>query len=208
MYQKAIELTPNLAYTYYYLSWVYLAYEEDDKAIINIKKAISLDPLNEFFKIMQPIILSFSGENGEAEKICLEMLENAPGANTTLFTLGVVYSNMGEYEKALNTLLKRSVGHTTNFMVAYNYAKTGQKDKAREILEYLLQLPDDKAPPTVQYGLVYLGLEEYDNAITWFEKGQANKDQWLLWLKQSWCDPIKDDPRFVKILNTWEEILN
>jgi tetratricopeptide (TPR) repeat protein len=109
---------------------------------------------------------------------------------------------MKEYEKALNTLLKRSVGHNSNFMVAFNYAKTGQTEKAREILDYLVQLPDDKAPPTTQIGIVYLGLEDYNNAIKWFQKGLQTNDQWYVWMEQSWADPIKNDPRYIDLINS------
>ena len=204
-YEKAIDLNPNYPFTYYYLAWADLIKNNTEGCISNMNKAISLDPLNEYLKVIRPTLISFSGEHEKALDLCLKMEKEEPGNNTTLMILGVVYTNMGEYEKALNTLLKRSVGHKTNFMVAYNYAKTGKKEKAREILDYLLQLPEERAAPSTQIGIVYLGLEEYDNAISWFQKGLETKDQWYVWLYQSWSDPIKDDPRFIEILNTMKE---
>ena len=113
-----------------------------------------------------------------------------------------VYTNMKEYDKALNTLLKRSVGHTSNFLVAYNYAKTGQINKAREILEYLIRLPEDKAAPTTQIGVLYLGLGDYENAIKSFQKGLKINDLWPIWMEQSWTDPIKNDPRYIELMNS------
>jgi tetratricopeptide (TPR) repeat protein len=202
LYKKAIELNPNYPYTYYYMAWIYLLCQNVENALPNLNKASNLDPLNEYFKIMKPIFLSFAGKNEEAVSVSMEMLESEPGNNSTLFSLGVVYSNMKEYEKALNTLLKRSVGHNSNFMVAFNYAKTGQTEKAREILDYLVQLPDDKAPPTTQIGIVYLGLEDYNNAIKWFQKGLQTNDQWYVWMEQSWADPIKNDPRYIDLINS------
>lgn len=201
LFDKAIELNPNYPYTYYYIAWINLFQNNFDHVSFNINRAASLDPLNEFFKVMKPLFFSFSGRNDQAVNLLTKMLEIEPGNNTTLFILGSVYSNMGEYEKALSTLLRRSVGHNSNFMVAFNYGKTGQKDKAREILDYLLQLPEEKAPPASQIAIVYLGLEDYENAILWFQKSWEIKDQWTMWLKQSWSDPIKDDPRYLHIVN-------
>ena len=202
LYNKAIELNPNYPHLYYYLGWINLTYHNFEKAILNLKKAKSLDPLNEYFKIMEPVFYSFSGRHEEAVKISLKMLDDEPGKNTSLFTLGVVYTNMKEYDKALNTLLKRSVGHTSNFLVAYNYAKTGQINKAREILEYLIRLPEDKAAPTTQIGVLYLGLGDYENAIKSFQKGLKINDLWPIWMEQSWTDPIKNDPRYIELMNS------
>ena len=202
LYSKAIELNPNYPFSYYYLAYINLGLHKYEDTFANINKAISLDPLNETFKTMKPMFLSFSNRNEEAINICMEMLEEEPGKNTTLFILGLVYSNMKEYEKALNTLSKRSVGHNTNFLMAFNYAKTGQKEKARQILDYLLQLSDDRAPPSTQFVIVYLGLEEYENAFAWIQKGLEMNDIWYIWLEQSWADPIKNDPRFIEIMDS------
>ena len=151
------------------------------------------------------MLISMSGQQKRAETILLEMLEKEPDKNTTLFILGMVYTHMKEYEKALETLLKRSVGLNTNWLIGFNYYKTGQKEKAREILEYNLQLPEERATPNSMMAIMYLGFEEYDVAMDYMEKGLKSYDFWGLWLDQSWSDPIRDNPRFKKIMETYYE---
>ncbi len=196
---KARELNPNYPFIYYYLSWLNFLYKNFSEVESNMNKAISLDPLNEYIQVMRALLLSFTGENERAIKILNNMLEKDPGELTTLFVLGSVYSNMGQNEKALATLLERNVGHNTNFMVAYNYAKTGETEKARKILNNMLLLPEENAPPPVQIAMVYLGLGENEKALEWFQTGFEKYDSWLGWMQQSWSDPIRKDPRFIKI---------
>jgi len=199
---KAKELNPNYPFIYYYLAWLHLNQNNLGSMKENMNKAINLDPLNEYYKVIGALLLSFSGEHEMAVNTLTRMLEKEPGNNTTLFILGSVYSNMGLYKKALKTLKQRSVGHNTNFMVAYNYGKTGEIKKAREILDYLLQLPDENAPPPTQIAIIYLGLGENEKALKWYQKGFENYDSWLGWSGQNWSDQIREDPRFIEISNS------
>jgi tetratricopeptide (TPR) repeat protein len=207
-FDKAIEINPNYPWSYYFKGYLYVISGDLEKGISLIDKASSLDPLNETYKTIKPLLYSLSGKQKEAEKMLLEMLEKEPGENTTLFMLGMVYSNMKEYDKAINTLLKRSVGQTTNPILAFNYAKSGQMEKAREILDYLLQIPEDRSPPSSMMAIVYLGFEDYDKALDYIEKGFNGNDLWFIWIDQSWSEPIKDDPSYKRILEAYQKKLN
>jgi TolB-like protein/Tfp pilus assembly protein PilF len=209
LYNRAIEINPNYPFTYYFLGYMNARKGGDiNGAIMNIDKAISLDPLNEMFITIKPLLISMSGQYYKAETMLLEMLEKEPNKNTTLFILGMVYTHMKDYEKARDTLLKRSVGLNTNWLLGFNYYKTGEKDKAREILEYNLQLPEERATPNSMMAIMYMGFEEYDIAMDYMEKGLESYDFWGLWLEQSWSDPIKDNPRFKRIMNAYYEKIN
>jgi hypothetical protein len=89
-------------------------------------------------------------------------------------------------------------------MVAYNYAKTGQTAQARKILNNMLSLPAENAPPPTHIAIVYLGLEEKEKAIEWLQKAYEKYDSWLSFVSQSWFDPIRDDPRFIEIAKAME----
>lgn len=201
--QKAVSINPNYPYSYFYLSSMESVAGSKVKSIEYIDKAISLDPLNETFRTIKPLRYFNQGQYEEAEKLLLEMLEKKPGENTTLFILGAVYTGMKKYDKALEVLERRSVGQTTNFLNAYNYAKTGQTEKATVILNHLLTLPEEAAPPHMMIALVYLGLEDYDNALAWMKKSLDSNDLWISWINQSWSDPVRDDPRFIEIMESY-----
>ena len=206
LYDKAIGINPNYPFTYYFLGYISARSHGDiNNSLMYIDKAISLDPMNEMFITIRPLLISMSGQYKKAETLLLEMLKKEPDKNTTLIILGLVYTHMKEYDKALETLLKRSVGQNTNWLVGFNYYKTGQKEKAREILEYNLQLPEERATPNSMMAIMYMGFEEYDVAMDYMEKGLESYDFWGLWLDQSWSDPIRDNPRFKKIMETYYE---
>jgi tetratricopeptide (TPR) repeat protein len=207
-FDKAIEINPNYPHSYYFKGYISVNYGNLEKGISFIDKAISLDPLNETYRTMKPLYYSLSGKHKEAELMLLEMLEKEPGENTTLFMLGMVYTMTKEYDKAINALLKRSVGQKTNWLLAYNYAKIGQIEKGKEILEYLIQIPDDRSPPKTMMAITYLGFEEYDKAMDYIEKGFDTNDLWFIWIEQSWSDPIKNYPRYKRILETYREKIN
>jgi hypothetical protein len=50
--------------------------------------------------------------------------------------------------------------------------------------------------------MVHAGLGDNDRAFEWLEKGLAERDPNLLYLKQEpeW-DPIRDDPRFDELIS-------
>jgi TolB-like protein/tetratricopeptide (TPR) repeat protein len=208
LYNKAIEINPNYPFTYYFMGYIMASTGDINNGILYLDKAISLDPLNEMFITIKPLLISMSGQYNKAETMLLGMLEKEPDKNTTLMILGIVYTHMKEYEKALETLLKRSVGHNTNWLVAFNYYKTGEKEKARKIMEYNLQLPEERATPNTMMAITYMGFEEYDIALDYMEKGLKSYDFWGLWLDQSWSDPLKEDPRYKKIMNAFYEKIN
>jgi tetratricopeptide (TPR) repeat protein len=89
-------------------------------------------------------------------------------------------------------------------MLALAYANTGQKEKARELLNELLQR-DARGEHVVEYRIaaVYEVLGERDEAFRWLGKDIDDRDgigSWLVWLNY---DPVwkemRKDPRFKEI---------
>jgi tetratricopeptide (TPR) repeat protein len=204
LYQKAIDLNPNYPNSHYYQGVIYLNSNYFDEGLMKIDKAINLDPLNGRYLTMKPLFLLRAGRTEEALNLLNDMYEEKRDDNTTLFMMGMIYTVMKEYEKAVNILLKRSVGHNTNWLLAYNYAKTGQTIKAKKILDYMLQLPEDRSPPPTLFAIVYLGFDEYGKAITYMDKALETNDLWFTWVDYSWSDPVRDDPRYIEIVNSFD----
>lgn len=208
LYEKAIGMNPNYPNSYYYQGVIYLNSKYIDEGLMKIEKAISLDPLNERYHTMKPMFLLRAGRQDEAMKLCQKMLKENPESNTTLFMLGLVYSVMKKYEDAINTLMARSVGHQSNWLLAYNYAMIGDKEKAMMILDHMLQLPEDRTPPPAMFAIVYLGLKDYEKSISYMEESRKSNDLWFIWLDFSWSDPVREDPRFIEIINSLKININ
>jgi tetratricopeptide (TPR) repeat protein len=81
--------------------------------------------------------------------------------------------------------------------MGWAYARSGQRDKALNILEELNQLASQRFVSPYCQALVYLGLREDDKALDWLEKAYEEGSIWLDWLKvDPLYDPLRSTPRF------------
>ncbi|MCK5455533.1 MAG: hypothetical protein KAI45_00310 [Melioribacteraceae bacterium] len=52
------------------------------------------------------------------------------------------------------------------------------------------------------HAVVSMGLEEYDTAIDWLERGVSDRSDWMLYLNLAPIfDPVRKDPRFAKLID-------
>ncbi|UCF64244.1 MAG: hypothetical protein JSW33_17060, partial [bacterium] len=83
-----------------------------------------------------------------------------------------------------------------NWALGYTYALAGYSDKARKILDYLLEKEKKTYIPGSFIGRLYIALGEKDKAFKWLQKEGR-----ILNLKvDPWLDPIREDPRFQALI--------
>src|SRR4029077_7803116 len=85
--------------------------------------------------------------------------------------------------------------------LGYEYARSGDTIRAREILDRMKRLPETAAAFGGDFALVHVGLGEYDQALTALEQGLARHADHLL---ESSIDPrlrpLHANPRFTEML--------
>ena len=120
-----------------------------------------------------------------------------------------VYEQEGElfvqkhmYNEAIAELQKAielSVGSTTfRSNLAYAYAESGKKNEASKILNDLKN--DSHAVSNApEIALVYVGLDEKDQAMAWLEKAYEERFNPSV-LQRPAFDPLRSDPRFLNLL--------
>ena len=65
---------------------------------------------------------------------------------------------------------------------AYAYARMGQPEKAREVLEELLDIErNDYYLQPYFVARVYAGLNEKDKALEWLERADREKSEYFCW---------------------------
>jgi tetratricopeptide (TPR) repeat protein len=84
----------------------------------------------------------------------------------------------------------------------------GEVEKAWDVMNYMLQLPEERSAPSSLIAITYMGLGEFEKALDYMEYGLETNDFWGIWLEQSWADPLKDNPRYIEIMETYQEIIN
>jgi hypothetical protein len=77
----------------------------------------------------------------------------------------------------------------------------GRRDEARAILERLLKLSEQRFVPPYHIALLYNGLGEREQTLTWLERSLEAGDAKLAFLKvdRKW-DNLRDDAEFQQIL--------
>jgi len=138
-----------------------------------------------------------------------DFLKEYPGNSLAHFYRSLAFGAQGKVEEALveaklaqPAAPKGDAGGIA--MLAMAYAKAGQRDQARELLQELLGRRA-RGEQVVEYRIaaVYEALGERDQALAWLDneiEDRSGVGSWLLWLNQdpAWKE-MRKDPRFKAI---------
>jgi TolB-like protein/Tfp pilus assembly protein PilF len=147
----------------------------------------------------------FLRQYDQAIEQCRKTLEIDPGFFLAYFYLIPAYEQKGMFEEAIKELQKAielSGGSASmTALVGHVHAVSGQRDKALEVLKELKEKSEREYVPSYYFVLVYLGLDEKDQAFKWLKRAYKERSTHLVWLK---VDPIFDglrsDPRFTDLI--------
>jgi len=201
-FQRAIELNPNYATAHqWYAECGLIPFREFDEAVAEVKRALELDPLSVIINADVGSVLGHAGRYDEAISQLRKTVEMDPNFYYTRWQLGEVLEIKGfneeaaaQYEKAIelndDPLPRALLGHL--------YARTGRRDKAREILRQLRELSKQRYVLAFNLALVHIGLGEKDAAIDLLEQAYEQRDGYNIgFIKvDPWLDSLKGDPRF------------
>jgi serine/threonine protein kinase/predicted Zn-dependent protease len=178
MYQRAIDADPGFAMAYRGLSALYInAYVRDPvRQVAAAKKALELsDRLPERLRYGIQATAYFASPTTYPEVIdaCNKLLANYPDDELGLSYLSIVYSNIGEDEKAAE-LRERAVRVAPHFnavnVLVGSYARLGQYDKANAVLGRFLERNPNSAPAYADLAWLHIVTGQFAEA-----QGEAEK---------------------------------
>jgi TolB-like protein len=208
-YVRAIEINPNSSNAHFSYAYYLLLKERYDEAISHANYSLELDPLSNVIKQRKINVLFRAGFREEA----LQLAEDARDSDPTWFywfwLCATFYTELGMYNEAVSMLENEiSLMENDNIsdelgLLGYVYGKLGQRDKAQTQLDLLNELSSRGIYiSSMALCKVYLGLENFEKAIEFLEKGVDDHSVDLLRLKSSNIyDPLRDDPRFNELIN-------
>jgi TolB-like protein/Tfp pilus assembly protein PilF len=198
LFKRAIELSPGsaIAHLNYGFLLSYLGHHEE--AIREGIIAQQLDPLAIWINVSVGRFYYYARQYDQTIVECNKVLELNPGAVFPQFMLALSYVQKGKYEQAIAEFLKRNVKSPgTNWALGYTYGVAGEKEKATEVLNFLLEKSKQTFIWSAIIAYVYIGLGDKDKAFEWLEKTYEQQEGWLEVLKvDPWFDTLRDDPRF------------
>ena len=212
IFETALRLEPNNALTHYWYSELLAGIGEFDLAFEHTDKALALADID-----TRDYLLRNTGRQrymaGQYNWVLHHYetyLTAKPNYGLAHFYRSLAYGAKGEFDAALVEAKKAQPdapkGDAGGIgMLALAYANAGQKDKARELLQELLN-SDARGEHVVEYRIaaVYEVLGERGLALQWLGKEIDDRSglfSWMLWLKH---DPVwkamRKDRRFKAIL--------
>ena len=202
-YKRAIALKPNDADAHHwYSNDILAALGRFDEAIAEGRRSVALDPLSVVINADFGETFFYAKRFDDSVAQLRKTLELDPNSFYTHYNLGIALQAKGdlseaiaEYEKS-----KRLGGDQTlvSTLAAAAKAQAGDKDAARRMLSELDEISKHREVVGYCRALLYLSLNNKDEALRWLEQGLKERDgSNICWID---VDPLLDslhgDPRF------------
>jgi TolB-like protein/lipoprotein NlpI len=201
-YKRGIELQPNDATAHHWFGNDTLAaLGQFDAAIAESKRAVELDPLSPVINADLGTTFYYAQRYEESARQLRKTLEIDPTFFYAHFNLGIVLQVTGHLSGAIAEYEKAKQLSDDPFMsvnLAQAKAQAGDKDAARRMLSDLDELSKHHEVVGYWRALLYLSLNNKEEALRWLEQGYEERDgSNIAWIK---VDPLLNslhgDPRF------------
>jgi TolB-like protein/Flp pilus assembly protein TadD/class 3 adenylate cyclase len=207
-YKRAIELNPNYATAHQFYG-VHLAVTgRHQEAMAEIKQAQQLDPLSLIINVNVAWIFYFARQYDQAVVQCEKTLELDPNFAGTHWMRGQAYRQKGIYEKAIAEFQKAaSLSKSDAVLIAvlgHAYAVAGKRGEAQKVINELKELSKRRYFPAYFIALIYVGLDDKDQAFEWLEKAFAERSELTFLKAEPMFDPIRSDARFQDLVRRVE----
>jgi TolB-like protein/DNA-binding winged helix-turn-helix (wHTH) protein/Flp pilus assembly protein TadD len=202
-FRRGIELNPGYATGHHWYAWHLTALGRNDEAVAEMKKAASLDPLSLIISADLAEELLIAHRYDEAITQSRKTMDLDPRFAVAHYELGQAFVQKHMYNDAIAELQKAialSGGSSTcTSNLAYAYAVSGMKNEAVRILNDLKNRSNHAFSNAPEIALVYVGLDEKDQAMAWLERAYAERFSPGVLLRPAF-DPLRSDPRFQDLL--------
>jgi TolB-like protein/DNA-binding winged helix-turn-helix (wHTH) protein/Tfp pilus assembly protein PilF len=203
-FARGIELSPGYATGHEWYGWHLAALGRNGEAVAEVQKAESLDPLSLIVSSDLAEELLIAHRYDEAIHQSRKTINMGPFFAPAHFVLGQTFVEKHMYNDAIAELQKAielSEGSTAfSANLAYAFAVSGRSNEAVKILNDLKNRSRNDFSNAPEIALVYVGLNQNDQAMAWLEK--AVEERFSPWvLMRPAFDPVRSDPRFQDLLH-------
>lgn len=203
-YQRALELNPNYPTAHHWYSWYLNNLGRKEESVREMRRALELDPVSLEINVDLGLVLINSGQPDEAIKYLQAALEIDPYSVDAEYGLGLAYLQKNDFERAIIKLEKaHELSQDRPDVLAFlgnAYGRAGRTAEARSVLTQLEEMRVKSNVSPVQVAKVYLGLNEKEKALQELEMAYQARSISMLDLPQPTFDPLRNDPRFRRLL--------
>lgn len=186
-YKRALELNPNSSDAHFGYASLFALMAKWDDALSEIERARALDPLNLRINTLEGRFLVLAGRVDEGLAKLHRTIELEPNYFLAHLFASNAYLEKGMYQEAIDEATKAknlSDGNAEAIAwIAYSLAKWGKPDEARAVLEELKKSAAQRYVPPYNFAVIYEGLNESEATLEWLERGVAQRDPKMLFLR-------------------------
>ena len=201
-YKRAIELKPNDADAHHwYGNDTLSALGRFDEAIAEGRRSVELDPLSMVINVDLGVTFFYARRYDESARQLRKTLEIDPTSFYPHYNLGIVLQATGDLSGAIAEYEKAKQLNDNTYvstLCAAAKAQAGDKDAALRMLSDLDKISQQREVVGYFRALLYLSLNNKDEALRWLEQGYAERDGSNIGTIK--VDPLLDslhgDPRF------------
>jgi TolB-like protein/DNA-binding winged helix-turn-helix (wHTH) protein/tetratricopeptide (TPR) repeat protein len=202
-YKQAIQLNPGYATAHQWYSWHLFMVGRDNDALIELRRAESLDPLSLIINADIADALCVAHRYDEAVEQSEKTLKMDANFAIGHYELGQALVQKHVYDQAIAEFQKaiELSGHSGAFdsYLGYTYAISGRKEEALKIVDELESRHAENHSVDADIALIYVGLDDRDEAMSRLNKAFDARFKASI-LRRPAFDPLRSDPRFQDLL--------
>ncbi|HEV8384210.1 MAG TPA: hypothetical protein VGQ11_05000, partial [Candidatus Acidoferrales bacterium] len=202
--KEAIRLQPDLVRAHEYYCWYLLAVGRQSEAFEEAKRVQQLDPVSAEANSWAGIAYYFARDYDQTILRQKKALEIDPDYWFGDFFMGWAYLQKGQHAEALAALRKAhelaGISMTMG-VLGRAYAVTGNRAEALKYLAALKERAKTGFVSPYDVAMVYGGLGDKEQALTWLEKAYEERSWWMSWIQvDPSLDALRSEPRFQAIV--------
>jgi TolB-like protein/Flp pilus assembly protein TadD len=205
-FKQAIKLNPTYTPARQWYAKLLTALGRHEEALAQIKQAQDLDPPSLIIGAIVGFVCYFARQYDEVIYHSRKNLELDPHFTLTYWDLGWAYQQKKMYEEAIATFKKAvSLSGGGTKMVSelgYTYAISGRKNEAEIELNRLLRLSKKHYVSPYEIAVIYVGLQDNDQALSWIERAVEDRAWESVCLQvEPKLDGLRSEPRFKELIH-------
>jgi TolB-like protein/DNA-binding winged helix-turn-helix (wHTH) protein/Tfp pilus assembly protein PilF len=202
-FKRGIELSPDYATGHDWYGWHLAEFGRNDEAIAEVETAVGLDPLSLIIgaDLAEEFVIAHRFEQAITQSRKTMTLD--PFFGNAHYVMGQALAQERRYKEATAELQKAielspgSSAFAAN--LAFAYASSGRTEDALKILNGQKNRPPDAFSNAAEVALIYVGLNDKDQAMVWLEKAYAERFNPAVLMRPCF-DPLRSDARFHDLL--------
>jgi serine/threonine-protein kinase len=202
---RAIEMEPSLSIGHFSYAILLIQLGRFESALLEFRCARELDPLSLTVTTGVAWAYYYAGKFDQATEECLKTFSLRADYFEALGCMGLIAIGEGRLEDAVSWF-ERGVAVEPiplgRGFLGYSYALSGRNEDARAILSALEAAATTRYVTPIAPALIHIGLGEWDDALTSFEKAWKLREAFLAYLKVfPPFKPLHGLPRYRALLN-------